>query len=456
MIKELNDEYYTAGAGLRALGIFGDIDNKAMSKTAEFNETCDVRGNNAREDAQKLISRAKEYNGDGLLAPAFVTEIQEGLSSSTPQVYSPGGAIQFTAEVLGGAAGSAFAGPLGSAIGAGIVKFASQTSKDVEGMFQKLSTTTSDIYNYLVKLEFRQAAYSEIQQSVESKKYPVVSLEVSARIEQVLSETSSQIAKLNAEFIMAKAGFRALCIGGETGDVAGSRHRISTPYTMSDVDAARNLMTRAQAFAWEDRMAMAAFAGEKFDPQSGRELSVQLQSGSGEYTGFVPDMQRRVLMNLIVVAVTAVPALIILGGYAFYFYPNLGSGGGGGVKVGDINGAAVSLTGWLKGHRDNDRELVQGLKGDAYYLITTPDGIKDFAINATCTHLGCVVPWNKAANKFCCPCHGSQYDENGKVVRGPAPLSLALAHTTVAADGNIEVSPWPETDFRTGLEPWWS
>jgi len=39
-------------------------------------------------------------------------------------------------------------------------------------------------------------------------------------------------------------------------------------------------------------------------------------------------------------------------------------------------------------------------------------------------------------------------------VRGPAPLSLALAHVAIQ-DGNIAVSPWPETDFRTGLKPWW-
>lgn len=54
------------------------------------------------------------------------------------------------------------------------------------------------------------------------------------------------------------------------------------------------------------------------------------------------------------------------------------------------------------------RSLVQGLKGDATYLIVTDDNkMETFGVNAVCTHLGCVVPWNKAANKFMCPCHGA-------------------------------------------------
>eukprot|EP00931_Biecheleriopsis_adriatica_P030358 TRINITY_DN1789_c0_g1_i5.p1 TRINITY_DN1789_c0_g1~~TRINITY_DN1789_c0_g1_i5.p1 ORF type:complete len:224 (+),score=56.51 TRINITY_DN1789_c0_g1_i5:66-737(+) len=185
-----------------------------------------------------------------------------------------------------------------------------------------------------------------------------------------------------------------------------------------------------------------------------RSSAVQLQAG-GEYTGFVPDMQRRQLMNFVVVAANAVPVLVLLGGYAWYFIPPVGGGAGGAQACGDIDGNPVFLENWIKGHKAGDRELVQGLRGDPYYLLSTPDGIKDFAILSICTHLGCVVPWNKAANKFCCPCHGSQYDENGKVVRGPAPLSLALAHTTTLDGGKIGVSPWTEQDFRTGLDPWW-
>lgn len=63
------------------------------------------------------------------------------------------------------------------------------------------------------------------------------------------------------------------------------------------------------------------------------------------------------------------------------------------------------------------------LQGDPTYLVVENDKtLATYGINAVCTHLGCVVPWNKAENKFLCPCHGSQYNAQGRVVRGPAPL----------------------------------
>ena len=95
-------------------------------------------------------------------------------------------------------------------------------------------------------------------------------------------------------------------------------------------------------------------------------------------------------------------------------------------------------------------------QGDATYIVVKDDGsIENYGINAVCTHLGCVVPWNKAENKFKCPCHGSQYNNEGKVIRGPAPLSLALAHAAINDSDTVIFSPWTETDFRTGLQPWW-
>jgi cytochrome b6-f complex iron-sulfur subunit len=40
------------------------------------------------------------------------------------------------------------------------------------------------------------------------------------------------------------------------------------------------------------------------------------------------------------------------------------------------------------------------------------------------------------------------------VVRGPAPLSLALAHCDDEG-GKVSLRPWTEEDFRTGDKPWW-
>lgn len=42
------------------------------------------------------------------------------------------------------------------------------------------------------------------------------------------------------------------------------------------------------------------------------------------------------------------------------------------------------------------------------------------------------------------------------MVRGPAPLPLALAHCDVDDAGKIVFSPWTEPDFRTGEKGWWN
>lgn len=46
------------------------------------------------------------------------------------------------------------------------------------------------------------------------------------------------------------------------------------------------------------------------------------------------------------------------------------------------------------------------------------------AVNPTCTHAGCTVAWQKSPKKFTCPCHGSEFDSDGKVVKGPAAKPL--------------------------------
>ncbi|HEY9809402.1 MAG TPA: cytochrome b6-f complex iron-sulfur subunit [Halomicronema sp.] len=175
-------------------------------------------------------------------------------------------------------------------------------------------------------------------------------------------------------------------------------------------------------------------------------------SGSSD----VPSMGRRQFMNLLMFGSLTGTALGALYPVVKYFIPPSSGGSGGGVTAKDALGNDISLSQFLETHNTGERVLAQGLKGDPTYIVVeSSSAIANYGINAVCTHLGCVVPWNASENKFMCPCHGSQYDSTGKVVRGPAPLSLALVHANVS-DDKVAFTPWTETDFRTGDDPWWA
>jgi Rieske Fe-S protein len=47
-------------------------------------------------------------------------------------------------------------------------------------------------------------------------------------------------------------------------------------------------------------------------------------------------------------------------------------------------------------------------------------------VNTTCTHMGCELNWNSAESSWDCPCHGSRFTYEGKILEGPAvkPLSM--------------------------------
>jgi Rieske Fe-S protein len=56
------------------------------------------------------------------------------------------------------------------------------------------------------------------------------------------------------------------------------------------------------------------------------------------------------------------------------------------------------------------------------FIVSTSNGLSVFS--ATCTHLGCLVNYNKEKHEFVCPCHGGRYDLTGKNIAGPPPAPL--------------------------------
>ena len=68
---------------------------------------------------------------------------------------------------------------------------------------------------------------------------------------------------------------------------------------------------------------------------------------------------------------------------------------------------------------------------------TAAGGVKAFS--AICTHLGCVVDWNKGKNVIQSPCHDGRFNAvTGAVVSGPPPRALPAYELSVK-DGKIYV-----------------
>ncbi len=80
-----------------------------------------------------------------------------------------------------------------------------------------------------------------------------------------------------------------------------------------------------------------------------------------------------------------------------------------------------------------------------FWLVHVNEGIG--AIYTICTHLGCIYAWNEASRIFACPCHGSQFQLNGKWIAGPAPRDLdRFAFEVLDASGNV-IAESPRGEF---------
>ena len=56
------------------------------------------------------------------------------------------------------------------------------------------------------------------------------------------------------------------------------------------------------------------------------------------------------------------------------------------------------------------------------------------AVSASCTHMRCVLKWNRDRAVFQCPCHDGAFDRNGNVLSGPPKKPLRQYPAEIRAD----------------------
>ena len=56
------------------------------------------------------------------------------------------------------------------------------------------------------------------------------------------------------------------------------------------------------------------------------------------------------------------------------------------------------------------------------------------AFSKVCTHLGCLVEYDRGLRKLVCPCHAGTFDLDGNVLSGPPPRPLPVISVKVEGD----------------------
>lgn len=72
-----------------------------------------------------------------------------------------------------------------------------------------------------------------------------------------------------------------------------------------------------------------------------------------------------------------------------------------------------------------------------YLIVVRVSETQVDALSSVCTHAGCTVGYSMPLKDLLCTCHGSQFNLDGSVARGPAVRPLKTYPATLDATTNI-------------------
>jgi len=105
------------------------------------------------------------------------------------------------------------------------------------------------------------------------------------------------------------------------------------------------------------------------------------------------------------------------------------------VKLAAVSGAVrvpMSSAAWLRGGEGSLAVEIEGR--DDKVLLFREQGGRILAVSMTCKHLGCDVGYDPARGRIVCPCHGTEYANDGAVLKGPAKAPIAAFPVEVVGD----------------------
>jgi hypothetical protein len=128
--------------------------------------------------------------------------------------------VEFTAGILGGAAGFVLGGPVLAAIGAAAANYVSKSGNEAGSIVGAVSKSAIEIYNYLAGLDNKYELLTKAQGSLEKaldklKSQDSIDPEAVKKVEDALAATKSKIEEINDEYDLVGSGVTALGVVGD-------------------------------------------------------------------------------------------------------------------------------------------------------------------------------------------------------------------------------------------------